>query len=201
MRDSNQIDTFTSRNGIVVRVRPYTQDDAPNLVDIFENMGPESRYSRFMEPVENVTMERVWAEAEDIIQGVRGESFGLLALVDTPDRKNTPVGVARYVKLSDAQAEFAVSVRDDMQGVGIGTHLVHLLIDHAVEAGIQRLLGIILNTNLAMWRLLKGLGYRLESQPEGSYSTVTVHIQDSPVLTRGWPDTADDFSPEPQIIW
>jgi acetyltransferase len=176
-------------------------DDAPNLVDIFENMGSESRYSRFMEPVQNVTMERIWSEAEDIVQGARGETFGLLALVDTPDRKNTPVGGARYVKLSNTQAEFAVSVRDDMQGVGIGTHLVQSLIDHAAEAGIERLLGVILNTNQTMWRLLRKLGYRLESQPEGAYSMVTVHIKDSPVLTRGWPDTADDFSPEPQIIW
>ncbi len=201
MNDERFIDTFKNHTGIVLHIRQFGPEDAPYLVNIFENMGGESRYNRFMESVQNVTIERIWDEAEAIAHGARGETYGLLAFADLPGHKDAPVGAARYVKLSATEAEFALSVRDDMQGTGIGTHLLHLLVDKAAETGVHRLVGVVLNNNQAMWHLLKKLGYRLESHPEGSYSTVIVHIQDSPVLTRGWPDTAEDFSPEPQIIW
>lgn len=201
MIDNHHIDTFTNRNGIDIRIRKLLPKDAPYLVDLFENMGADSRYHRFMEPLEHITVERVWTEAEKIAQGANGETYGLVAFVDTPERDNVPVGGARYVKLSRAQAEFAVSVRDDMQGTGIGTYLTRLLVAQASEDGLERLVGILLNDNVSMWRLLKNLGYRLESHPEGSYSLVALHIRESASHTQGWQDTADDFSPEPQIIW
>jgi RimJ/RimL family protein N-acetyltransferase len=94
----------------------------------------------------------------------------------------------------------AVSVRDDFQNTGIGTHLFRLLIDHAAEQGIKQLVGIVLNDNVPMWKMLRNLGYRLERYPEGSYSQIALHIHEPRSRTEDWLDAAADFSPEPQLI-
>lgn len=194
------VDVFRNSKGTEIRVRQLLPEDAPYLVDLFEHMGAESRYRRFMEPVDQVTIERMWTEAENIAQGASGETYGLIAFVDTAERPEVPVAAIRYVKLTAAQAELAVSVRDDFQNTGIGMHLLRLLIDHAAKRGIKQVVGIVLNDNIAMWKMLRNLGYRLERYPEGSYSQIALHIREPRSRTEDWLDAAADFSPEPQII-
>lgn len=194
-------DSFETKTGILVRVRPLTSEDAPFLVDLFEHMGSESRYNRFMQPADNVDIDRVWVEAERIALQTNGESCGVIAFADTLDRSDTPVGAARFVRVTSQQAEIAVSVRDDMQHMGIGTNLLRLLIRLAAEQGIDQLFGTIQNSNASMWAMLKKIGHRLERQPEGSYSIVTIHIHEAASHVEDWLDTAADYSPEPQIIW
>lgn len=193
--------SFETKTGMRVHVRPLMPQDAPFLVDLFENMGSESRYSRFLQPADHVDIDRIWTEAEHIAGDVVAGSYGLVAFVDLPERDGVPVGAARYVKLSPARAELAVSVRDDMQGVGIGTNLLQRLIIHAVEQGIEQLLGTVHNGNAVMWAMLGKLEYRLERRPEGSYSVITIHLRDLDSRLEDWLDAAADFSPEPQIIW
>ncbi|HRN69449.1 MAG TPA: GNAT family protein [Promineifilum sp.] len=194
------IDSFETKTGIRVHVRPLMAEDAPYLVDLFEHMSSESRYNRFMQAIDHIDIDRIWSEAEHIAHLIDGDSYGLVAFVDLPDRDHTPVGSARFVRFSPQQAEIAVSVRDDLQHMGIGTHLLQLLIETASEQGIEQLVGIARNSNEPMWAMLKKLGYRLERQSEGSYSQIVLHISEVRGAANGWPDTAADYSPEPQLI-
>ena len=111
--------TFLTKNDMVVRVRPLLAEDAPYLVDLFENMSQDSRYSRFLQTLDNIDMERVWSTAEQIAQGVAVNSHGLLAFCDTAERPDVPVAAARYIRLDSGQAEIGISVRDDMQGLSL----------------------------------------------------------------------------------
>lgn len=201
MIEQQVTESFLTKNGELVFVRPLMPEDAPYLVDLFENMGSESRYNRFMQPADQVNIDRIWTEAEKIAQSVNSTSYGLVAFVDLPERADVPVAGSRYVRLSAVQAEIAVSVRDDMQNKGIGTELLRLLIEHAGAYGIDQVVGTVQNSNSAMWAMLKNLPYRLERQSEGSYSLITLHIHEPDSRTGDWLDTAADFSPEPQIIW
>lgn len=201
MREENTHETFQTKSGLMVRVRSLGASDAPYLVDLFENMSSESRYNRFMQPADNVSIERIWSEAEQIAQLVDSTSFGLIAFADLPDRADAPIGAARYVEVNPLQAEIAVSVRDDLHHQGIGMNLMRLLIDHAGDAGYEQLLGTVQNSNAAMWAMLRKLNYRLERQPEGNYSLITIHIREPKSRAKDWLDVAADFSPEPQIIW
>ncbi len=189
-----------TRTGLTIHVRPLMPFDAPYLVDLFENMGSDSRYNRFLQPVDHVEMERVWQEAENIAQNVIGASYGVVAFADLPARDDAPVGAARYVMVSSAQAEIGVSVRDDMQNKGIGMILLRQLIDHAARSGIVQLIGTVQNSNAAMWSMLSKLGCRLERQSEGSYSQITIHVQETVNRAQDFQDTAVDYSPEPQMI-
>lgn len=188
--------TFLSKNDMVVRVRPLRPEDAPYLVDLFENMSQDSRYSRFLQTLENIDMERVWSTAEQIAQGVAVNSHGLLAFCDTAGRPDVPVAAARYVRLDSGQAEIGISVRDDMQGIGIGSRLLALLIEDGRAEGTQQMVAVIQNNNIVVWRLLRGLGYPMVCRQEGNTTEVTLDVSDP----AGWDDAAVDYSPEPQLI-
>ena len=45
--DAEFVHTFRSKDGLLLGIRPLRPDDAHNLVDLFEHMGPESRFLRF----------------------------------------------------------------------------------------------------------------------------------------------------------
>ena len=105
---------------MMVRVRPLLPQDAPYLVDIFEHMSADSRYSRFHQPLENVALERVWREAEAYCP----YDARRLALLPLPicriSRMRRLVRPGMCVR-GMGVAETAVSVRDDMQRQGIGS--------------------------------------------------------------------------------
>jgi len=203
--------SFVTKNGSKVCVRPVRPEDTPYLVDLFENMGPDSRYRRFMQTLEQVDMERVWTEAEQIANGMAINSRGFIAFCDTTERPDVPVGVARYVRLASGDAELAISVRDDMQGQGVGTELAQVLTDQAEVEGVSRLVGVVQNDNAGIWAILRRLNRRMVREAEGTCTVVTIFLGDdrlgpalferaAPPCAENEMDAAADFSPEPQFI-
>lgn len=152
-----KIDLFVTKNGLPVSVRPLQPDDAPHLVDLFEHMSAESRYRRFYQPLNNIARDRIWAEAENIAH--TEPLIGFIAFADLPDQPAAPIGAARCVCLADGEAEAAVSVRDDMQNQGVGTHLLSLLAEEARARGVYHLTATIQNANKAIIHVLNRLPY------------------------------------------
>lgn len=151
------IDSFETKNGVVVWVRPLLPQDASYLVNIFEHMSADSRYSRFQQTLNHISPERVRIEAENIAH--TPSQIGFIAFADLPDQLNTPVGAARCVCVGDGRAETAVSVRDDMQNQGIGAHLLGLLVEEARAQGVKKLLASIQSSNKAIIHILNRLPY------------------------------------------
>ena len=151
------IDSFETKNGVEVWVRPLLPQDAPYLVDLFEHMSADSRYSRFHQPVNHLPPERVLAEAESIVH--TSPQVGFIAFADLPDQPNAPVGVVRCVCVEEGVAETAVSVRDDMQNQGIGSHLLGLLVKEAQARGVTKLLATIQSSNKSIIHILNQMSY------------------------------------------
>lgn len=199
MPDSN-MDSFVTKTGVVVSIRSLKADDAPHLIDLFEHMGADSRYNRFLQSVDHVGMDRIWQEAEKIAGETQRPSFGLVACADLPERDAVVVAAARYLVIAPNRAEIGVSVRDDMQRVGIGTRLLDLLAQIAAEHGITELTGTVQNNNAGMWTMFRKLGFRMERAPQGSYSEITLFLQEPAAERRTYLDVAGDFSPESELV-
>jgi GNAT superfamily N-acetyltransferase len=78
-----------------------------------------------------------------------------------PNREGEPVvGVARCVRLEDRPhvAEPAVAVIDAFQGKGLGTLLLSVLVESALQAGIDTFRGIVLGSNADMLEIFRQLG-------------------------------------------
>lgn len=203
--------TFAARSGETIRARPLLPEDAPYLVDLFENMGADSRYHRFLQTVENVEMERVWSEAERIASGTAVDSRGFIAFCDMAERPNVPVGAVRFVRLDSGDAELAISVRDDMQGKGIGTELMLMLVDEAEFEGVERLVAVVQNDNAGVWAILRKLERPMDRVSDGSSTEVVIHLgqklyEQDALAGRAFPeafdemDAAADYLPEPQFV-
>jgi GNAT superfamily N-acetyltransferase len=142
----------TLRDGSRVTVRPISPQDSAPLRAGFERLSEESRYRRFLSPMQELS----------------GPMLRYLTEVDHHDHEalvavgadGTIVGVARSVRSrSDPQAaEAAVTVADDWQGRGLGTALLGLLADRARAEGISRFTALMLETNREMLGLLEDLG-------------------------------------------
>jgi len=74
------------------------------------------------------------------------------------------LAVARLVREPDnVEAEFALLVRSDLKGQGLGRLLMQALMDYAAARGTQRLVGHVLRENRAMLNLLKSMGFDLQA--------------------------------------
>lgn len=157
MIDNMAISSFETKNGTRVRVRPLLPEDASYLVDIFEHMSADSRYSRFNQSLNHISPERIRAEAENIAQTKL--QIGFIAFADLPDQLDAPIGAVRCVDVGDGVAETAVSVRDDMQNQGIGSYLLRLLAEEAKKQGIRKLVATVQNSNKPIIHVLNRLPY------------------------------------------
>jgi GNAT superfamily N-acetyltransferase len=142
--------TVTIRDGSEIVLRPIRPDDKDQIMRGFEHFSPESRYKRFLAPVNEL----------------RPRDLQYLTEVDHHDheaivahtREGEPLGVARYVKTNGDTAEAAVAVADDWQGQGVGTALLTRLAERASEEGVARFTATCLATNQDMLDLLRDLG-------------------------------------------
>ncbi|HNL32929.1 MAG TPA: GNAT family N-acetyltransferase, partial [Pseudomonadales bacterium] len=73
-----------------------------------------------------------------------GEIFGVVRLMADPDNES---------------AEFAIMLRPELSGQGVGRQLMERLIDHARDRGIGQLYGDVLPQNQSMRRLCAALGF------------------------------------------
>ncbi len=167
-------ETMETNSGRPFRVRPLREDDIAHLVQIFEHMGPDSRYQRFGRPLPNPSPRYVWRQAENISQtAVQPHNFGLIAFA----ADDLPIASARYVALAEPYtAEFAISVRDDWQGMGVGRKLLHLLITAAKTRGVQTLVASIQSDNEAMWSVARQLPQAARHRPADDIYNLQVDL-------------------------
>jgi len=162
---SDLIDVMhVERDGVRRRVvvRPVLpQDDAPTAA-FFAKLSGEARRSRFMSPVREVSP---WL----IKSFTRVDYQAHVALVAEvfEDGVETVIAEVRYVRLDDGRsAEFAVTVADGWQGLGIARQLLSKLACHAQNAGVERLVGEALASNAPMLTLARKAGFVLTTDPE-----------------------------------
>jgi GNAT superfamily N-acetyltransferase len=111
----------TLRDGARVLIRPITPDDREALRAGFERLSDESRYRRFMSPIPRLTDGQL-----DYLTRIDHHDHEALAAVDSTGDGGI-VGVARFVRSGEAEAEPAIVVADDWQGKGLGTALLEAL--------------------------------------------------------------------------
>jgi GNAT superfamily N-acetyltransferase len=145
----------TLRDGTRVLLRPILPEDKAELLDGFRRLSPESRYRRFLSPVDELTEEQLRNLTEiDYV-----DHFAWVAF-DLGDAGHPGIGVARYVRVvgEPEVAEAAVTVVDDYQGRGLGTLLLEALGAVALENGITTFRGYALEENQPILEVLDGLG-------------------------------------------
>ncbi|MCY7401565.1 MAG: GNAT family N-acetyltransferase [Nocardioides sp.] len=151
------------RDGSEVIVDQLHRTDAQRLAEGFARLSDETRRLRFLAPKPRLSA----AELRYFTYIDHHDHEAIGAMVPADERG---VGLARYIRDTDDPevAEFAITVADDWQGRGLGTELLHRIIERAREEGIHRLAALVEADNDTMIHVLHGLGDAVRETGRGA---------------------------------
>jgi acetyltransferase len=145
------------RDGTSLRVRPLRPEDEPMLHDLAAHMSHEDLRLRFFTPVRGLTH----AVAARLSQLDYDRELALLA-----EHDDVAAGVVHFFADPDnARAEYAIAVRSDWKGRGLGYLLMTRLIDIAGRRGIGEFVGEVLRENEPMLQMCRELGFTIAPDP------------------------------------
>ncbi len=147
-------------------LRPVLPEDEPAFQRGMAQLTPEEVRLRFFTPIKVLThlqtarftqidydREMALVLAEPTIPG-KAEVFGVARITADPDNE---------------RAEYAIIVRHDMTGKGLGFLLMRRIIEYARKRGIGEIFGDVLRENTRMLQMCKKLGFiqaRVSEEPD-----------------------------------
>ena len=117
------------RDGGTAHLRPITPDDSAALARMHEAQSPESVYLRFFAPLPRLPQR----DLDRFVNVDHRDRVALIMLIG-----DDIIGVGRFDRLNDTEAEVAFNIADAHQGRGVGSILLEHLAAAARESGIQR---------------------------------------------------------------
>ncbi|OZA16229.1 MAG: hypothetical protein B7Y05_00845 [Polynucleobacter sp. 24-46-87] len=161
-----------SGNGQAYTIRPIQANDRERIIELFNQLSPESRYLRFAHAISKLPDDFL----EDILHLDYKKEMALLAVMSNLSGAEEVIGIARYVTPPKQNiSEFSLSVSDSHTAHGVGTHLMLDLIEHAKENGIQEMVGYVLSKNSKMLHLVFDLGFQITSlDDDPDFKTVSL---------------------------
>jgi acetyltransferase len=153
------VQNWTLRDGTRVVIRPIRPEDRQIEQDFVRKLSDESRYFRFFNAIRDLSETALTR----FTQVDYNREMALIAVVCENGRE-TEIGVARYSINPDGRScELAIAVADAWQRKGIGSKLMHSLMDAARSRGLETMQGWVLSGNTRMLALADGLGFTIDA--------------------------------------
>lgn len=157
-----QLEEHLSFEGTPIVLRPIRPEDEAAHREFLESLRPEDAHFRFFG----------FPRRFDHSQLARltcidyGREMAFIAAESGGGHRT--LGVARAINDPEGRrAEFAVVVRSDVKGHGLGRILLEKLIRYCRQAGVAELAGQVLAGNARMLNLARDLGFELAPAEEG----------------------------------
>ena len=159
------IKPWTLNDGRRVTIRPIRPEDEPLIVKFHQSLSEESVYFRYFHMMK--LQARVAHERLTRICFIDYDrEMALVADYLDPDTGEQEIlGVGRLSKIYGTnEAEFGMLVSDRHQGLGLGTELLHSLIDVGRQEQLSCITAEILPENYTMQHLCRKLGFNLHRE-------------------------------------
>ncbi|GAB3254122.1 bifunctional acetate--CoA ligase family protein/GNAT family N-acetyltransferase [Chitinimonas naiadis] len=139
-----------------LQLRPIRPEDEPEHRVFFAALKPDDIHARFF----GVLAQPAHSQLARFTQIDYEREMAFIATSQDQDGKPLTLGVARAISDPDnLEAEFAIVVRSDMKGLGLGRLLLQKLINYWRQRGIGALVGETLIDNHGMVELARHLGF------------------------------------------
>lgn len=149
-------------NGRPLILRPIRPEDEPAHRDFFHSLSGEDVRFRFF----GVVKEPEHSQIARFTQIDYDREMALIAVESDGDERT--LGVARIATdPGRRRGEFAVIVRSGLKGRGLGRLLLEKLIDYCRQAGIETIVGQVLQDNHRMLALARDLGFTISPALDG----------------------------------
>ncbi len=148
--------TITLTDGETLLLRPIRPEDEPALGDMVRRSDPRDVRMRFLGSLKDfphlmaARLSQIDYDREMALVSVAadGEILGVVRIIADPDNE---------------AAEYAVMVRSDMKGRGLGYRLMNEILAYARQRGLRRIFGDVLRENLPMLHLAQELGFTVRA--------------------------------------
>jgi acetyltransferase len=150
-----ELEEWISWQGRKVLLRPIRPEDGAQHVEFFNALEPEDvRYRVFMRMRE---LQR--SQLARLTQIDYDREMAFIATYERETGRFETLGVVRAIADPDnVTAEFAIIVRSDLKGQGLGPILLRKLIDYCRSRGIKELVGEALADNQRVIELVRRFG-------------------------------------------
>ena len=168
---------WTMKDGTEITIRPIMPEDEPLVVKFHETLSEESVYMRYFHMI--ALSQRIAHERLARICYVDYDCE--IALVaeqkDSATGERSVLGVGRLTREPGTdEAQFAILIADPVQGRGLGSELVHRLLEIGRKEGVKLITAEILQDNYAMQKICERLGFHLERDAEEGVVKVKIEL-------------------------
>jgi acetyltransferase len=166
----------TLRDGSAILLRPIRPEDETLYADFFAGVTDDDLRLRFFAPVRNLS--HIFIARFTQIDYARAMAF--IAL-EKPS--GSMLGVVRlHASANYDSGEFAILVRSDLKGRGLGWLLMQTIIEYARGEGLREVEGQVLRDNTTMIAMCRELGFSVQSDPDdASICNVRLSIPPHPL--------------------
>ncbi|MBE0358291.1 bifunctional acetate--CoA ligase family protein/GNAT family N-acetyltransferase [Pseudoalteromonas aliena] len=163
------VEVVTLKNNTQATLRPIKPEDEQAHQAFDQSLNKEDRYKRFFGELPQFNHDQLAKMTQ--IDYDREMAF---IVCQRFEGKTRTLGVSRVIMDPDnLHAEFAIVVRSDCQGLGLGRILMTAAINHCKRQGVESIEGITLPENTGMIELARKLGFNISRDfEEGSINMV-----------------------------
>ena len=147
-------------DGWRIFVRPIRPDDEDLIRDHLTHVSKEDLRLRFFDSIKEFSHQFI-AKLIDL------DYARAMAFIAIDEATKEPVGVVRlHADPSHETGEYAILLRSDLKGRGLGWSLMQLIIEYAKSEGLKRISGQILQENTVMLKMCRELGFEIKTDPD-----------------------------------
>jgi len=151
------------KDGQMIRVRPIIAEDEAHHQQFDAALSKEDRYKRYFSQRGKMSHEEMAILTQ--IDYEREMAF-IAVRMDANNQQETLAVARASIDPDNIDAEFAMIVRSDLQGLGLGKILLDKLIRYHKAKGTTYLTGMTMISNVGMASLAKSLGFTVQRDIE-----------------------------------
>ena len=152
-----------------ILVRPVRPEDETLYPDFFRQVSPDDMRMRFFAPVKDFGHAFIARLTQ--LDYARAMAFAAIS-----ESTGQLLGVVRLHSDANYEAgEYAILLRSDLKGRGLGWTLMELMIQYARDEGLRRIDGQVLGGNVAMLKMCRELGFAVAAD-ERDQNVVNVRM-------------------------
>lgn len=160
--------------GAPLLLRPIRPEDAPAHVRFFSRLAPDDVRLRFFSAMKELPP----TQLARLTQIDYDRAMAFIATRTGDDGLPETLGVVRAVADPDNQkAEFAIIVRSDLKGKGLGNILFQKLLDYFRSRGTREITGEALSENSGMQQLMRRFGGTVTPSREAGMVDLRLALQ------------------------
>ncbi len=150
------------KDGRGIFVRPVRPEDEHLYPEFFEHVSREDVRLRFFSAMKELSHPFI----ARLTQLDYARAMAFIAIEETTGKM---LGVVRLHTDADfASAEYAILIRTDLKGIGLGSMLMKMIIEYGRAEGVRAIRGQVLSRNTVMLDMCRRLGFEIRPDPQNS---------------------------------